>query len=45
MDLLDTQEFASLPQEIRESILKGVGKPTTPLNAFALLFTAEHSFY
>ena len=38
-----TQEFASLPQKIRESILKGVGKRTTPLNAFPLLFAAEHA--
>jgi len=32
-----------LPQKIRESILKGIGKRTTPLNAFPLLFTAEHA--
>ncbi|KAF8954514.1 hypothetical protein BDZ97DRAFT_1928178 [Flammula alnicola] len=38
-----TQEFASLPQKIRESVLKGVGKRTTPLNAFPLLFAAEHA--
>ena len=38
-----TQEFASLPQKIRESILKGVGKRTTAVNAFPLLFAAEHA--
>ena len=38
-----TQEFAGLPQKIRESVLKGVGKRTTPLNAFPLLFAAEHA--
>ncbi|KAF8632501.1 hypothetical protein AX17_004825, partial [Amanita inopinata Kibby_2008] len=36
-------EFASLPQKLRESLLKGVGKRTTPENAFALLFAAEHA--
>ena len=38
-----TSEFASLPQKIRDSLLKGVGKRTTPLNVFALLFAAEHA--
>ncbi|KIM37117.1 hypothetical protein M413DRAFT_31068 [Hebeloma cylindrosporum] len=38
-----TQEFAGLPQKIRESVLKGVGKRTTPPNAFPLLFAAEHA--
>jgi hypothetical protein len=32
-----------LPQKIRDSLLKGVGKRTTPLNVFALLFAAEHA--
>jgi len=38
-----TTEFASLPAKVRESLLKGVGKRTTPANAFALLFAAEHA--
>ncbi|KAF9521830.1 hypothetical protein CPB83DRAFT_801138 [Crepidotus variabilis] len=36
-------EFASLHQKIRESVLKGLSKRTTPLNAFPLLFAAEHA--
>lgn len=36
-----TAEFARLPQKIRDSLLKGVGKRTTPLNVFPLLFAAE----
>ncbi|KAF8625832.1 hypothetical protein AX15_005168 [Amanita polypyramis BW_CC] len=36
-------EFATLPQKHRESLLKGVGKRTTPENAFPLLFAAEHA--
>ena len=31
------------PQKIRKSILKGVGKRTTAVNAFPLLFAAEHA--
>jgi hypothetical protein len=38
-----TSEFAGLPAKVRESLLKGVGKRTTPANAFALLFAAEHA--
>lgn len=38
-----TSEFAALPQKIRESLLKGLGKRTTPKNAFALLFAADHA--
>ncbi|KAH7918820.1 hypothetical protein BV22DRAFT_896031 [Leucogyrophana mollusca] len=38
-----TPEFAALPPKVRESVLKGVGKRTTPLNAFALLFAAQHA--
>jgi hypothetical protein len=38
-----TSEFGSLPQKIRDSLLKGAGKRTTPLNVFALLFAAEHA--
>ncbi|KAF5375735.1 hypothetical protein D9615_009407 [Tricholomella constricta] len=38
-----TSEFAALPQKLRDSLLKGVGKRTTPKNAFALLFAAEHA--
>ena len=36
-----TAEFARLPQKIRESLLKGLHKRTTPLNVFPLLFAAE----
>ncbi|KAF9456177.1 hypothetical protein BDZ94DRAFT_1327146 [Collybia nuda] len=38
-----TPDFAALPIKIRESLLKGVGKRTTPANALALLFAAEHA--
>ncbi|TFK37914.1 hypothetical protein BDQ12DRAFT_631641 [Crucibulum laeve] len=38
-----TTEFAGLPQKIRDSLLKGVGKRTTPANALPLLFAAEHA--
>lgn len=34
--------FAALPPKIHEGGLKGVAKRTTPLNAFPLLFAAEH---
>jgi hypothetical protein len=36
-------EFASLPPKIRESLLKGLAKRTTPLNVFPLLFAAQHA--
>jgi hypothetical protein len=36
-------EFASLPPKIRENLLKGLAKRTTPLNAFPLLFAAQHA--
>ena len=36
------QEFSSLPLKIRETILRGLSKRTTPLNIFPLLFAAEH---
>ncbi|KIY46654.1 hypothetical protein FISHEDRAFT_46946 [Fistulina hepatica ATCC 64428] len=38
-----TSEFAELPQKIRDGLLKGVGKRTTPENAFALLYAAHHA--
>ncbi|KAK0454113.1 uncharacterized protein EV420DRAFT_1765921 [Desarmillaria tabescens] len=38
-----TSEFSALPQKIKDNLLKGVGKRTTPQNAFALLFAAEHA--
>lgn len=38
-----TPEFAGLPVRLRESLLKGVGKRTTPANALALLCAAEHA--
>ncbi|KAG6811167.1 hypothetical protein H0H92_008690 [Tricholoma furcatifolium] len=38
-----TSEFAALPAKLRDSLLKGVGKRTTPKNAFALLCAAEHA--
>ncbi|PPQ81000.1 hypothetical protein CVT26_003679 [Gymnopilus dilepis] len=38
-----TQEFATLPPKLRESILKGLAKRTTPTNVFPLLFAAEHA--
>ncbi|KAG2341692.1 hypothetical protein BDR05DRAFT_983631 [Suillus weaverae] len=36
-------EFASLPQKIRENLLKGLAKRTTPMNIFPLLFAAQHA--
>ncbi|KAF9218824.1 hypothetical protein BS17DRAFT_719536 [Gyrodon lividus] len=36
-------EFASLSQKIRDSVVKGVGKRTTPTNVFPLLFAAQHA--
>lgn len=38
-----TQEFAMLNPKLRESLLKGVAKRTTPQNVFPLLFAAEHA--
>ncbi|KAG7448416.1 uncharacterized protein BT62DRAFT_964788 [Guyanagaster necrorhizus] len=38
-----TSEFSALPQKIKDNLLKGVGKRTTPQNVFALLFAAEHA--
>ncbi|PFH46430.1 hypothetical protein AMATHDRAFT_7810 [Amanita thiersii Skay4041] len=38
-----TSEFAGLPQKLRESLLKGVGKRTTPENVFSILFASEHA--
>jgi hypothetical protein len=34
-------EFAALPQKTRGGVLGGVGKRTTPINAFALLWAAN----
>ena len=36
-----TPEFVALDPKIREGIVKGVGKRTTPGNVFALLFAAN----
>ncbi|KAG6379946.1 hypothetical protein JVT61DRAFT_10513 [Boletus reticuloceps] len=36
-------DFAALPQKIRDSVVKGVSKRTTPTNAFSLLFAAQHA--
>lgn len=36
-------EFASLSQKMRENLLKGLAKRTTPTNIFALLFAAQHA--
>ena len=36
-------EFAAQPQKIRDSVVKGVGKRTTPTNVFPLLFAAQHA--
>ena len=36
-------EFAALPQQIHDSVIKGVGKRTTPTNVFPLLFAAQHA--
>ena len=38
-----TFEFATLPQKLRESLLKGLGKRTIVENIFPLLFAAEHA--
>lgn len=38
-----TSEFAALPIKVREGLLKGLGKRTTPANSLALLFAAEHA--
>lgn len=38
-----TSEFASLPEKTKDNLLKGVGKRTTPLNVFPLLFAAHHA--
>lgn len=36
-----TSEFAALPQKIRDGLLKGLGKRTTPMNVFALLAASQ----
>jgi hypothetical protein len=38
-----TSEFATLPAKLRESLLRGLAKRTTPLNVFAMLFASEHA--
>lgn len=38
-----TSEFAGLSQKIRDSVLKGLAKRTTPTNVFSLLFAAQHA--
>jgi len=38
-----TSEFAGLPQRTKDSLLKGLGKRTVPVNVFALLFAAQHA--
>lgn len=38
-----TQDFACLSSKVRESLVKGVGKRTNPINALPLLFAAEHA--
>ncbi|KAL0959506.1 hypothetical protein HGRIS_011216 [Hohenbuehelia grisea] len=38
-----TSEFASLNPKLREGILKGLGKRTTPQNVLQLLYSAEHA--
>ncbi|KAF9477702.1 hypothetical protein BDN70DRAFT_994783 [Pholiota conissans] len=40
-----TQEFSALPQKLRESLMKGVHKRTTPENALPLLFAAQHALH
>ncbi|TFK46743.1 hypothetical protein OE88DRAFT_1720946 [Heliocybe sulcata] len=37
-----TPEFSKLPQKVRDSLLKGLAKRTTPMNIFALIFSAGH---
>lgn len=36
-----TSEFAALPQKTRDTLLKGLGKRTTPMNVFALLAASQ----
>ncbi|CAL1699854.1 unnamed protein product [Somion occarium] len=36
-----TPEFAHLPQKLRDGLLKGLAKRTTPLNIFPLLFASH----
>ncbi|KAF9038308.1 hypothetical protein BDZ89DRAFT_1090557 [Hymenopellis radicata] len=38
-----THEFSALPPKLKDNLLKGVGKRTTPMNVFALLYAAEHA--
>lgn len=38
-----THEFSQLPQKLKDNLLKGVGKRTTPMNVFALLYATEHA--
>lgn len=38
-----TAEFAGLAQKVRDSLLKGLAKRTTPVNVFALLYAAQHA--
>ncbi|KAH6906219.1 hypothetical protein BKA70DRAFT_439528 [Coprinopsis sp. MPI-PUGE-AT-0042] len=38
-----TSEFASLNPKLRDSLLKGLSKRTTPVNVWALLWAAEHA--
>lgn len=38
-----TPEFVQLPQKTRDTIVKGLGKRTTPMNVFPLLFAAQSS--
>ncbi|KIY69562.1 hypothetical protein CYLTODRAFT_442612 [Cylindrobasidium torrendii FP15055 ss-10] len=38
-----TREFSELPQKLKDNLIKGVGKRTTPVNVFGLLFAAEHA--
>ncbi|PPQ89789.1 hypothetical protein CVT25_008168 [Psilocybe cyanescens] len=38
-----TAEFAALSPKLRDSLLRGLGKRTTPRNAFAMLWAAEHA--
>lgn len=38
-----TPEYAGLEAKIRDGIVKGVGKRTTPGNVFALLFAANRA--
>ncbi|KAF8908755.1 hypothetical protein CPB85DRAFT_1308603 [Mucidula mucida] len=38
-----THEFSALPPKLKDNLLKGVGKRTTPMNVFALLYATEHA--